>query len=91
MIRTDISTEVSPIVGDEKQSKELADSLLSAYDEDQQKVWNSNIFGKSLYDMVTEGLSGKIVGVPEESRYKFRDSLNKIVNEGGRGMLCLVW
>ena len=91
MIRTDIQTEVNPIVGDEKQSKELADSLLSAYDEDREKVWSSNIFGKSLYDMVTEGLSGKILGVPEDSRYKFRDSLNKIVNEGGKGMVCIVW
>lgn len=91
MIRADIQTEVSPIVGDEKQSKELADSLLSSYEEDSEKLWQSNIFGKSLYDMVTEGLSSKITGVPEDSRYKFRDSLTKIVNEGGKGLVCIVW
>lgn len=91
MIRADIQTEVSPIVGDEKQSKELTDSLLSAYEEDSEKLWQSNIFGKSLYDMVSEGLNSKITGVPEDSRYKFRDSLTKIINEGGRGLVCIVW
>lgn len=91
MIRTDIQTEVSPIVGDEKQSRELADSLLQAYEEDSEKLWQSNIFGKSLHDMVTEGLNSKIAGVPEESRFKLRDSLTKIVNEGGKGLVCIVW
>lgn len=90
MIRTDIMTEVCPSVGDEKQSKELADSLLSAYEDDAEKLWQSNIFGKSLYEMVSEGLKSKIGGVPEESRYKFRDSLSRIVNEGGRGLICLI-
>ncbi len=91
MIRTDIKTEVCPSVGDEKQSKELADSLLHAYEDDAEKLWQSNIFGKSLYDMVSEGLRSKIGEVPEDSRFKFRDSLTRIVNEGGRGLVCIVW
>ena len=90
MIRTDIQTEVSPIVGDEKQSRELADYLLSEYEDNTEKLWESNIFGKSLYDLVSEGLGSKITGVPEESRYKFRDSLTRIVNEGGRGLICII-
>ncbi len=90
MIRTDIQTEVCPMVGDEKQSRELADYLLSEYEGNTEKLWESNIFGKSLYDLVNEGLGSKIVGVPEDSRYKFRDSLTKIVNEGGRGLICLI-
>jgi len=90
MIRTDIKTEVCPIVGDEKQSRELADYLLSEYEGNTEKLWESNIFGKSLYDLVNEGLGSKIVGVPEDSRYKFRDSLTRIVNEGGRGLICLI-
>ena len=90
MIRADIQTEVSPIVGDEKQSRELADYLLGEYEGNTEKLWESHIFGKSLYDLVSEGLNGKITGIPEESRYKFRDSLTKIVNEGGRGLICII-
>lgn len=90
MIRADIQTEVSPIVGDEKQSRELADYLLSEYEDNTEKLWESNIFGKSLYDLVSEGLGSKITGLPEESRYKFRDSLTRIVNEGGRGLICII-
>jgi len=90
MIRTDIKTEVSPIVGDEKQSRELADYLLSEYEGNTEKLWESNIFGKSLYDLVSEGLGSKITGVPEDSRYKFRESLTRIVNEGSRGLICLI-
>ena len=91
MIRTEIRTEVSPIVGDEKQSRELADYLLSEYEGNTEKLWESNIFGKSLYDLVSDGLESKIMGVPEESRFKFRDSLTKIVNEGGNGMICILF
>lgn len=90
MIRADIQTEVSPIVGDEKQSRELADYLLSEYEGNTEKLWESNIFGKSLYDLVNEGLGSKITGIPEDSRYKFRDSLTKIVNEGGKGLICII-
>jgi len=90
MIRTDIQTEVSPIVGDEKQSRELADYLLREYEDSTERLWESNFFGKSLYELVSEGLGTKITGVPEDSRYKFRDALTKIVNEGSRGLICLI-
>lgn len=91
MIRADIQTEVSPIVGDEKQSRELADYLLSEYEDNTEKLWESNIFGKSLYDLVSEGLGSKIVGLPEVSRLKFRDCLTKIVNEGAKNLICFVF
>ena len=90
MIRADIQTEVSPIVGDEKQSRELADYLLSEYEENTEKLWESNIFGKSLYDLVSEGLGSKITGVPEESRLKFRDSLTRILNENSKGLIYII-
>ncbi len=87
MIRVDIDTEISPMVGDEKQSRELI-SYLSA--ESPEKLWQSNIFGKSVYELIQEGLSAKLVQMPEEVRGKFRDTLGRIVNEGANGLICLI-
>lgn len=91
MIRTDIETEVSPIVGDEKQSKELSDYLLSEYDENADRFWESKLFGKSLYDLVSEGLNSKLTQMPESSRYKLRNTLSRIVNDGANGMICILY
>ena len=91
MIRTDIETEVSPIVGDEKQSKELSDYLLSEYDENSEAFWDSKLFGKSLYDLVTEGLSSKLTQMPDNARFKFRNVLTKVVNDGANGMICILY
>ncbi|MCD8391116.1 MAG: stage IV sporulation protein A [Firmicutes bacterium] len=74
MMRAEIETEVNPIVGTEKQSKELVDYLLSEFEEDPQKIWESNIFGKSLYDLVNEGLNNKLSKLPEDARTKLRDT-----------------
>lgn len=87
MIRVDIDTEISPMVGSEKQSADLI-SYLSG--EDPQKLWQSNIFGKSVYDLIQEGMSAKLLQLPEEVRGKFRVTLQRIVNEGAQGLVCLI-
>lgn len=87
MMRVDIDTEISPMVGDEKQSQDLIAYLT---DEDPEKLWQSNIFGKSVYGMIQEGLTAKLVRTPEDVRDKFRGSLTKIVNEGATGLICLI-
>ena len=87
MIRVDIDTEISPMVGDEKQSRDLI-AYLS--DEEPEKLWQSNIFGKSVYELIQEGLTAKLVRTPEDVRAKFRGSLTRIVNEGATGLVCLI-
>ena len=87
MIRVDIDTEISPMVGDEKQSQDLI-SYLSG--ESPEKLWESNIFGKSVYALIQEGLTSKLVRTPEDVRAKFRGSLTRIVNEGASGLICLI-
>ena len=87
MVRVDIDTEISPMVGDEKQSQDLVTHLTG---EDPEKLWQSNIFGKSVYDMIQEGLTAKLVQMPEDVRGKFRGTLTRIVNEGATGLICLI-
>ena len=87
MIRVDIDTEISPMVGDEKQSQELVAYLCG---EDPDKLWESNIFGKSVYNLIQEGLSAKVVRTPADVREKFRGTLGRIVNEGATGLICLI-
>ena len=87
MIRVDIDTEISPIVGDEKQSQDLIGYLSG---EAPEKLWESNIFGKSVYELIQEGLTAKVVRIPDDVRSKFRGSLNRIVNEGAAGLICLI-
>ena len=87
MVRVDIDTEISPMVGDEKQSRDLI-AYLSG--EEPEKLWESNIFGKSVYDLIREGLTAKLLGMPEDVRGKFRGTLSRIVNEGATGLICLI-
>ena len=87
MIRVDIDTEISPIVGDEKQSQDLIEYLSG---EAPEKLWQSNIFGKSVYEMIQEGLTSKLIRTPEDVRTNFRGSLTKIVNDGAPGLICLI-
>lgn len=87
MVRVDIDTEINPMVGDEKQSQDLVNSLMG---EDPQKLWQSHIFGKSVYDLIQEGLTGKVIGMNDEVRGKFRGTLTRIVNEGATGLICLI-
>ncbi len=90
LIRADIQTEVSPIVGSEKQSEELIHYLLSEFDEQPQKIWQSNIFGKSLSELVSEGLHNKLSRMPEDARGKLQETLTKIINEGSGGLICII-
>lgn len=91
MIRTDVRTEISPMVGSESQSQELVSGMLEAYDTDIDALWQSNIFGKSVYELVSDGLSSKLTKMPPEARGKLKDALTRIVNEGCNGMICLIF
>ena len=90
MIRADIETEVSPIVGSEKQSQELVESLLSEFESDPKKIWESNIFGKSLHELVNEGLQTKLMKMPEDAQEKLQETLERIKNEGSGGLICRI-
>jgi stage IV sporulation protein A len=90
MIRADIETEVSPIVGSEKQSEELVNYLLSEFENDPTKIWESNIFGKNLHELVNEGLQNKLYRMPEDAQGKLQETLERIVNEGSGGLICII-
>ena len=90
MIKINTETEVSPIVGSEKQSEELVRYLLSEFETDPRKIWESNIFGKSLHELVNEGLQNKLAKMPEEAQEKLRETLERVVNEGSGGLICII-
>lgn len=90
MIMSNIETEVAPIVGSEKQSQELVEYLLNEFKENPAKIWESNIFGKSLYDLVNEGLYNKLNKMPLDARDKLRETLTRIINEGSGGLICII-
>ncbi|MDR0396922.1 MAG: stage IV sporulation protein A [Oscillospiraceae bacterium] len=90
LIRTDITTEVTPVVGTEQQSEELVQYLLSEFEQNPEQIWETNFFGKSLHEMVREGLSTKLSNMPLDAQEKVQDTLTKIVNEGGGGMICIL-
>jgi stage IV sporulation protein A len=90
IIKTDITTEVSPVVGSEKQSEDLIRYLLAEFESDPSKIWDTNIFGKSLYEMVTEQMESKLSNVPDHIRVKVQKSLQKISDEGKEYFICIV-
>ena len=90
IIKAEIETEVSPIVGSEKQSEELVNYLLKEFEDDPTSIWNSNIFGKSLHELVNEGLQNKLYKMPEEAQCKFQETLEKVINEGSGGLICII-
>lgn len=90
IIRTDITTEVSPVVGSEKQSEDLVESLKEDLEHAPNGIWDTNIFGKSLYEMVAEQMGNKIAGVPDNIRIKIQKSLQKISDEGKEYFICIV-
>lgn len=90
IIKTDITTEISPVVGSEKQSEDLIRYLLTEFENEPAKIWETNIFGKSLYEMVTEQMENKLSNVPEHIRYKVQRSLQKISDEGKEYFICIV-
>lgn len=90
MIRARIHTEFSPVVGSKEQTEEVMQHLANEYEENPKKLWESNMFGKSLYDLMSDGLEGKMEHIPEESREKLRQTLEKIINEGSNGLICIL-
>lgn len=90
MIRVDIQTEVSPIVGTEKQSEELVRDLLSGFENDPKSLWETEIFGRSLSELVREGLSGKLMRMPDDIRMKVQKTLSRIINEGNGSFICIL-
>ena len=90
LLRADIKTEVAPIVGSEKQSEDLVKYLLEGFQEDPSKIWESNIFGKSLDDLVNEGLKAKLMHMPNEARMKLQQTLERVINEGCSGLICII-
>jgi len=90
MMRVDIETEVSPMIGSEEQSNELVTSLLDEYKQNPQSLWETKIFGKTLYTLVQEGLNHKIYAMPQDAQNKMRKTLSRIVNEGKGGVICIL-
>lgn len=90
MIRADIETTVSPIVGNEKQSEDMVNYLLQEFEGDTSKIWNSNIFGRSFHEIVGEDLQAKLKRMPPEAQAKLRQTLERIINEGGGGLICII-
>lgn len=90
MIRADIETVISPIVGSEKQSEEMINYLLQEFEGDPKQIWQSNIFGKSFHELVSEDLHTKLKRMPEDARGKLRETLQRIINEGSGGLICII-
>ena len=90
MIKAKIKTEINPIVGSEKQSEEMIKFLLNEFEENPRELWESNMFGKSLYCLVNEGLNAKLDHMPQDARDKIGQTLQKIVNEGSNGLICII-
>lgn len=89
-IRADINAEVTPIIGTAKQGEELVQYLLQRFEDDPQKLWEFDIFGKSLHDLVQEGIRSKLYRMPDEAQAKLQETLSRIINEGSGGLICII-
>ncbi|MCL2873472.1 MAG: stage IV sporulation protein A [Defluviitaleaceae bacterium] len=90
LIRADIETEISPIVGTEKQSEDLIEYIAAETAEDPNNIWALNMFGKSMYELVKDGLQNKLYHMPEDAQIKLQETLQKIINEGSGGLICII-
>lgn len=90
LMRADINAEVSPIVGSEKQSEDLVMYLLNEFEENPKEIWKSNIFGKSLHELINEGLHNKLYRMPTDARLKLQETIERIINEGCGGLICII-
>lgn len=90
MIKTNIETEINPIVGTEQQSEEMINYLVKEFEENPTAIWESNMFGRSLYELVNDGLHAKLEHMPDDARTKFGETLSKIINEGSQGLICII-
>jgi stage IV sporulation protein A len=91
IIKTDVQAEISPIIGTEKQSEELIQYLLREFEGEPEKIWRTNLFGKSLNALVREGIQNKLTGMPENAQIKLRETLQKVVNDGSGGLICIIF
>ncbi len=91
LMKATIHTEVNPIVGSERQSEDLVKSLLADFSEDPLKIWESNIFGKSLHELVNEGLQNKLLHMPQDARGRLQNTLEKVINDGCSGLICIIF
>jgi len=90
MIKASIDTEIKPVVGTAEQSQEIIKYMLDEFEDDPKKIWDSNMFGKSLYELVNEGLHAKLEHISPESRAKLSDTLTRVINEGSNGLICIL-
>ena len=90
MMKTQITTEITPIVGSEAQSEELVSYMLKEIEESPSKIWESNIFGKSLHELVNEGMHNKLYRMPQDAREKVRETIERIINDGCNGLICII-
>ena len=90
IIRADVATEITPLIGTEKQCEDLLRYIMDEFEEDPQKIWKTDIFGKSLYELVTEGVSSRLGRIPEQTREKLAETLQRIVNDSGGGIICII-
>ena len=90
MMKIETQTEVTPIVGSEQQSEELVNYLLKEFEESPEKIWESNIFGKSVHELVNEGLHNKLYRMPSDARRKIGETIQKIINDGCNGLICII-
>ena len=90
MMKANITTEVNPIVGSERQSEDLVMYLLSEFEENPVKIWDSNIFGKSLHELVNEGLHTKLSRMPTDARMRIQETIERVINEGCNGLVCII-
>ncbi|MBQ2347935.1 MAG: stage IV sporulation protein A, partial [Clostridia bacterium] len=90
MMKTNITTEITPIVGSEQQSEDLVMSMLNDFEDDPVKIWQSNIFGKSLHELVNEGLHNKLYRMPAEARMRMNETVERIINDGCNGLICII-
>ncbi len=90
MIKTGIKADLCPVIGTEEQSEEVVKFLAGEFEENPERVWEYNMFGKSLYDMVSDGMNAKLSHMPDESREKLGETLGKIINEGSNGLICIL-
>lgn len=90
IVRVDVNSEIAPVVGSERQSEELVNYLLEEFEESPEKLWESQIFGKSLHELVQDGITGKLGNMPPNAQEKLQETLEKIINEGSGGLIAII-
>ena len=90
IMKVDVATEVAPIVGTEKQGEDLINYIMNKFEDNPAGIWETNMFGKSLHDLVNEGLAGKLNSMPKETQAKMRRTLTRIINESRGGVICIL-